>query len=220
MAETWTVRPIEPADTGSIVMRCWPEDAAARRRLFATQHTIGMAAWDGDVCVGQLHCYAVDFPTVENSDWPEWNQWWSGVEGFRAPRAGRAWCHACFHVGRTVAKARVDDSPDETYFGRGIGSALCRASMTWAHDAGYAAVVAPGSPPALPAFGTWAGGLPWTTYAKLGFTQVGTLGPPDELPAWARGESPPHVMAEVRGALAAGRDPATFVAQLMMLDMR
>ena len=92
--------------------------------------------------------------------------------------------------------------------------------MTWAHDVGYAAVVAPGSPPALPAFGTWAGGLPWTTYAKLGFTQVGTLGPPDELPAWARGESPPHVMAEVRGALAAGRDPATFVAQLMMLDMR
>jgi|SaaInl4_135m_RNA_FD_contig_51_1337537_length_2176_multi_6_in_0_out_0_2 hypothetical protein len=217
--DNWDVRPIAPADTSALVTRCWPDDPAAARRLFSAQATIGMAAWDGATCVGMLHCYAVDLPSLDSADWPTWNQWWSSVVGFDAPLSGRAWCHACFHVGRIVAQARIDDDPDASYFGRGIATALCRASVGWAKENGYAHVFGPGAPSALPAFSVWAGSLPWTTYAKLGFREVASLGSRDELPGWARGESPPHVMAQARDALAEGRSPADFVTRLMQFDL-
>ncbi len=178
-----------------------------------------MAAWDGGTCVGLLHCYAVDLPALANADWPAWNQWWPSVVAFDAPVSGKAWCHACFHVGRTVAQSQIDDDPDAAYFGRGIATALCSGSARWAEENGYAHVFGPGAPAGLPAFGVWAGGLPWTTYAKLGFREVATVGPRDELPGWARGESPPDVMIEARAALAGGREPAAFATRLMQLDL-
>ncbi len=101
------VRPVTRKDHDRIVLRCWPEPPAIER-LFETQQTIGMAAWEGDKCVGVLHCYAIAMPQWRNDDWPEWNAWW--LPGFQPESAakrdlglnGLAWAHACCHVGRTL----------------------------------------------------------------------------------------------------------------------
>ena len=102
------VRPIVPQELDRIPLRCWPERETLDR-LFADQGTIGMAAWEGDKCVGQLHCYRLVLPDGTNENWPQWSDWWAPISsGLGAARkagsqlVGPAWCHACFHVGRTL----------------------------------------------------------------------------------------------------------------------
>jgi GNAT superfamily N-acetyltransferase len=220
------VRPIAPQEVERIVLRCWPEDARALDRLFARQGTIGMAAWEGDVCAGTLHGYRVELPGGRNADWPAWNDWWSPMAGqVDLGLRGPAWCHACCHVGRTLARAAESDDPDRRYFGRGIGTALCQASVRWAWEQDYAAVLAMGAPAGLFSFAVWAGHLPWTTYARLGFEvaavgQGSSAGEGASLPAWAEGDSPPEVMAEVRAALATGRPATSFHERLMVFRLR
>lgn len=227
-----TVRPIEPEELDRIVLRCWP-DRDALDRLFIEQGTIGMAAWEGDKCVGMLHCYRVVLPDGSNEHWPEWNNWWSYEKWSEAARqavagvSGAAWCHACIHVGRTLESAQeefagapgIRKGTYPRYFGRGIGTALCQESIRWAREHSYAAVLAPGAPDGLFEFAIWAGGLPWTTYAKLGFEAIAVEGEGVELPEWAQGNSPPEVMAEVRAALAEGRRAREFHGRLMVLSL-
>jgi hypothetical protein len=87
------------------------------------------------------------------------------------------------------------------------------------------AVIAPSAPDNLFAYATWAGGLPWTSYAKLGFREVGSglrgwsVEEGEELPGWARGASPPEVMAQVKKALASGRSPGEIRGRLMVLEL-
>lgn len=280
-----TVRPIVPGELDRVVLRCWP-DRAAIDHLFTEQGTIGMAAWEGDVCVAQLHCYRVMLPDGVNKYWPEesGNNWWSGRKvhtewpawGPGMPGLavdGPAWCHACCHVGRTIEIFRretrrlvmslfeengrdaarilsalrkmyvehvslenVEDilteigrsgatelpsgDPDPRYLGRGIGTALCKASVRWAREHGYAAVLAPGAPEGLFEFAAWSGHLPWTRYAKLGFAVIGAEGADDNLPNWAKGDSPPEVMDQVNAALAAGRSRREIRERLMFLDLK
>ncbi|UCC68602.1 MAG: GNAT family N-acetyltransferase [Armatimonadota bacterium] len=238
-----TVRPIEPEHLDRIVLRCWP-DRDTLARLFAEQGTIGMAAWEGDKSVGLLHCYRVTLPDWTTDHWPQWSRWcpdptwWSeAARSANLALTGPAWCHACCHVGRTLESSQEEALPsgwdkgickgiDTRYLGRGIGTALCKASIQWARQHDYAAVVAPAPPNGLFKLLIWSGGLPWTSYAKLGFdiigyrTEVGwTTEPGDELPRWAQGDSPPEVMAEARAALAAGRPAREFRARLMALDL-
>ena len=52
--------------------------------------------------------------------------------------------------------------------GQGIGTALCRTSVRWAREHGYAAVLATGAPDGLFAYARWPGHMPWTAYARLG----------------------------------------------------
>ena len=115
---------------------------------------------------------------------------------------------------RSGSKRFVDTEP--RYYGRGIGTALCKTSAQWATDNGYATVVGPGAPEGLFRYALFAGGLPHTTYAKLGFRTLGLLGTEDELPWWAKGGSPPEVMQQVKEALQEGRSPESFHAQLMV----
>ena len=231
-----------------------------------------MAAWEGDRCVAQLHCYRVSLPDWRSDDWPEWNRWgpqaaWRAGLGLSGP----AWCHACLHVGRTLESdreetrelvlrfARKNDwdcnrtldelnalpgvsfskngmenimqelrssgrtafrTTEPGYYGRGIGTALCEASVRWAREHDYVAALAPGAPGGLFEFAVWSGHLPWTSYARLGFETVAVRGERDGLPGWAQGDSPPEVMAEVRAALATGRPPQEFHERLMLLDLR
>lgn len=63
------------------------------------------------------------------------------------------------------------------------------------------------------------GSLPWTAYAKPGFEVLAQKEEGAGLPAGAQGDSPPEVMAEVRGALAAGRAAHTFHGRAMVLDL-
>jgi GNAT superfamily N-acetyltransferase len=114
---------------------------------------------------------------------------------------------------RTGATRFVTDEP--RYYGRGMGTALCRASVEWARKNGYGAVVGTGAPADLFKFAVWSGNLPHTTYAKLGFETLGPTQPEGELPGWARGSSPPDVMRQVEEALAGGRAVDSFHCQLM-----
>jgi GNAT superfamily N-acetyltransferase len=247
------IRPIQPADLDRVVLRCWP-DRDALHRLFDEQGTIGMAAWEGDRCVAQLHCYRVPLPNGTNENWTVGGNWWDGKdsqmfaekESWRPGRlnlsyTGPAWCHSCFHVGRTLESFReemelkpscvaesIRKGREAGYSGRGIGTALCEESIRWARQHDYIAVLAPGAPDGLFQFATWAGHLPWKTYAKLGFETVDVLVHGDELLGWAQGErrglpeylvAPPEVMAEVQGALEAGRPERDFRERLMMLDL-
>ena len=216
-----SIRPIHLDELDRVPLRCWPERGILER-IFEDQGTIGMAAWEGEKCVAQLHCYRVLLPDQPNPYWPDHNNW-RPVEAWRndAPSGldlkGSVWCHACTHVGRTIEGNAADDRPDARYAGRGIGSALARASVQWAKEHDYIGVFAPGA--GLFAAGTWMGSLPLTTYAKLGFQAIGPQ-PEDALPDWAKGDSPPEVMAEVESALAAGRPPKDFHGRLMLLDLR
>jgi GNAT superfamily N-acetyltransferase len=90
-----------------VVLRCWPERAALDA-LFAEQGTIGMAAWEGERNVGQLHCYRVTLPGGENPHWPAWNRpwWWARRDALGL--SGPVWCHACLHVGRTLESSRQE----------------------------------------------------------------------------------------------------------------
>ncbi len=124
------VRPIRRSELGQVVIRCLP-DGGKIESLFKTQGTVGLAAWDDQTCVGLLHGYSLDLPGEMNTNWPEWSQpWWlSSVLGGTPPLTGCVWCHACCHVGRTLEASAVSDNPDPKYFGRGIGTALCKASI-------------------------------------------------------------------------------------------
>jgi GNAT superfamily N-acetyltransferase len=243
------VRPIEQAELDRIPLRCWP-DQRTLGRLFEEQGTIGMAVWDGERCVGQLHCYAVGMPDGTNELWTSGGNWWDANEQDQVftdcqrwgpglldlPVSGPAWCHACFHVGRTLDSYRRElesgwspDAPgvEAKYAGRGIATALCEESIRWARDHGYVAVLAPGAPDGLRAFASWAGHLPWTTYTKLGFEAVDEPDKDDEEPpGWARDPTPdvpdylvtpPSVATDVRRALDAGRPASRLRERLMLL---
>lgn len=224
------IGPIERTDLESVPLRCWP-DRETIEQLFDLQGTIGMAAWDGRDCVGQLHCYRVSLPDVHPSCRPECKDWWSeAAPQAGLPLRGPAWCLTCFHVGRTQDTFAREDSvseqakgilkgTDSRYHGRGIGGGLCKAAVQWAREHNYMAMLAPGAPVGMFTFATWAGHLPRSTYERLGFRAADTICEDDILPNWARGDSPPEVMAEVRKARADGRRRVEFHERLMVLDM-
>jgi GNAT superfamily N-acetyltransferase len=265
------VRPIAEDDLEWVPLRCWP-DRETIDRLMETQGTIGMAAWEGDRCVAQLHCYRCVLPDEMNKDWPKWNRpwWWSRTKTVLASLTGPGWCHACMHVGRTLetlcaealrksivekahddgwdadrtlaelrkyvpnvrdalamglieralSEQREDALPEEIdtrYFGRGIGTALCKASVEWAGEHGYAAVLGTGVPEGLFEHAVHAGRLPWTTYAKLGFREMAREAPGETLPKWAMNHGP--VEGEVRAAVVAGRPKSDLSDRLMVLRL-
>lgn len=233
-----TIRPIRLDEINRIPLRCWPEDDATLMRLFESQGTIGMAAWEGDRCVAQLHCYRVVLPHGDNPHWPAWNHWWNSswwsqmVQEAGLDLTGPAWCHACCHVGRTLetlqesassepgALPGICDGADSRYFGRGIGTALCQASMHWAWDHDYLAALALGAPQGLFEFAVAAGHLPWTTYTKLGYESLSLISAAAGFPRWTQGHGSSEVAAEAHAALAAGRSVRDFYERLMILDLR
>ncbi len=233
------IRPIKREELDQIPLRCWPEDHAILEKIIESQETLGIAAWEGDICVAQLHCYRINLPAKDNPHWPKWNHWWSSTWWAKVARkaqldlAGPAWCHACCHVGRTLESFQEEkqldatqDTPgirkgtDPEYFGRGIGTALCKASIKWAWEHDYAAILALGAPKGLFEFAIAAGHLPWTTYRKLGFESISLISDMAELPDWASGHGPPEINSEVQTALAAGRPITDFYERLMVLNLK
>jgi hypothetical protein len=201
------------------LLRCLP-DGGKIETLFKTQQSVGFGAWDKGKCIGQLHCYHIAPSEGDAGLWPPWSgpsyiaDILNGALSIPAP----VWCHACFHVGRSIDSFSRSDEPDARYFHRGIGTALARCSVDWARDHGYATVVAPGTPERLFEFSAWAGGLPWTTYVALGFREVIRTAP-DELPEWAS-FAPPDIMKAVARELEAGRPKSDFHSRIMVLSLR
>jgi hypothetical protein len=106
---------------------------------------------------------------------------------------------------------------------------LAQASVRWAKEHDYEAIIAPGTPDDLFSFSVLAGGLPWTAYQKLGFTDE-TFETNDELPDWVQGigppevikaiEAAPEVIKEVEAALAKGRPESELHSKLMVLRLK
>jgi GNAT superfamily N-acetyltransferase len=224
-APEFVIRPIESADLDRVSGACW-ESRETQARILDRQGILGMAAWQGSRCVGQLHAYRVTFPQWDDSHFPgygrtrpvSWPLGWpllaAREKGLRFD--GPVWGHACFHVGFADPEARC---ADRTFFGRGIGSVLCEASVQWARDHGYAAVLAQGGTKAAPEYNVWMGCLPWTTYARKGFVCVAQEEDGIQLPWWARGEAKPEVMQQMQEALAAGTPVDELCARAMVLRL-
>ena len=214
------VRPIRRDELGKVLIRCLP-DGYRIEMMFKTQEIIGISAWDGDKCIAQLHCYRLLLPHGTADLWPAWSRpsYVDGVLKGRLGISGPVWCHACFHVGRSIESFAQSDDPESRYFGRGIGTALAQASVRWAKERDYEAVIAPGTPDGLFSFSVLAGGLPWTAYQKLGFTDE-TFETNDDLPQWAKGNAPSEVMKEVEAALATGRPKRELHSKLMVLRLK
>ncbi len=223
------IRPALVSEMHSIPWRCWGNNAEVLRDLFVAQETIGIAAWEGEQCVGVAHTFRVQLPTTPDRLPDERLQYVlkSGFEGL-------AWCHACFHVGRTLQSYATElahlgnhdrqrtifDGTDQRYFSRGIGTALLQESVYWARQHGYQAVIAQGAPNSMFNFCVWAGMLPYTTYARLGFEAVNPPKEGDPAPDWVmQGDAPPEVLFEARAALRQGRPPYTLNTRLMILRL-
>ena len=214
------ISPIRREDLGKVLIRCLP-DGYRLEKLFKTQEIIGIGAWDGDKCIGQLHCYRLILPHGSADLWPAWSRpsYVDGVLNGCLGISGPVWCHACFHVGRSIESFAHSDDPDSRYFGRGIGTALAQVSVHWAKEHDYEAVIAPGTPDGLFSFSVLAGGLPWSTYQTLGFTDE-TFETDDDLREWAKGNAPPELMKDVEAALATGRPKREFHSKLMVLRLK
>jgi hypothetical protein len=218
-----TVRPIERSDLDRVAGACW-ESRETQHRLLEAQGILGMAAWQGSQCVGQLHCYRVTLPQWDDSNFPGYGRskpvGWPLGWPLLAARAkglhfdGPVWGHACFHVGFAAPDAH---RPDRQFFGLGIGTQLCEASVRWAREHGYAAVLGHGGTKAAPEYNVWMGCLPWTTYARMGFECVAQEEGGQQLPWWAKGEASPEVMKQVQEALQAGHKADELCARLMAL---
>lgn len=224
------ISPIRREDLGKVLIRCLP-DGGRIETLFKTQEIIGFCAWDGDKCIAQLHCYRLILPHGSTDLWPDWSRpsYMNGLLNGCLDISGPVWCHACFHVGRSIESFAQSDDADSRYFGRGIGTALAQASVRWAKEHDYEAVIAPGTPDDLFSFSVLAGGLPWTAYQKLGFKDE-TFETNDELPDWVQGigppevikaiEAAPEVIKEVEAALAKGRPESELHSKLMVLRLK
>lgn len=217
------VRPIGREDLDCISGACW-ENRETQIRLLEQQEILGMAAWQEDTCVGSLHCYRVSLPDWNDTNFPgygrkrpvSWPLGWPLVAAKEKGLsfAGPVWGHACFHVGFAGPAAKRADS---AYFGRGIGTALCEASVRWARENEYAAVIAQGGTKAAPEYNVWMGCLPWTTYRRMGFECLAQEAEGRELPWWAKGEASPETMKQVQECMDAGTDASELCTRLMVL---
>jgi GNAT superfamily N-acetyltransferase len=215
------IRPIELKDLDRIAGTCW-ENRQTQIRLLELQEILGFGAWEEDACVGLLHCYSVSLPQWDDSNFPGYGRanlvsWPLGWPLLAAKEKGLefrpVWGHACFHVGWTLGAPRADPK----YFGRGIGTALLKASVKWAREHDYAGIIAHGGTKVAPAYNVWMGCLPWTTYSSMGFQCVAMEEDGKQLPWWTKNEEQPELMAQVREAIAAGRGYDELCARLMIL---
>lgn len=222
--DVWAIRPIVASDLDDVSGMCW-EDRETQMKILEKQGILGFGAWDDEgICVGQLHGYAVSLPGWDESVFPgyarnrleDWPLGWPLLavreQGFEFD--GTVWGHACFHVGVLPGTWNATSA----YFERGMGTALLEASVMWAKDHNYAAIIAHGGPKIVPAYNTMMGCMPWTAYAKLGFETKAFEEDAERLPWWVETKGD-EIKSQVDQALIEGHALEDIVARLMLLHL-
>jgi len=219
----YEVRPITAEALDRVNAKCW-EGRDAQLRILERQEILGFGAWDGGECVAQLHGYRVNLPEFDTSPFPgyarnrleDWPLGWPLL----AARAkgisydGPVWGLACFHVGLLPGAG----DPDSRYFRKGIGTALMNASVRWAGERGYAAVLAHGGSNVLSEYNIWMGSLPWKVYGAAGFASVAVEEGAARLPWW-RDKAYPEFRRQIDEALAQGFAPDDLCARCMIREL-
>jgi len=216
----FTVRPITRDDLALIPSKCW-QSAEVQQILLQEQNILGFAAWDADQCIGSLHCYRVMPPAWDSPLFPEygrrephaWPLGWPLQAAQKHGISGPLWCNACFHVG---LKLGFRDA-DPTLFRRGIGKALCRASLLWAQGNRYAAVLGIAGSNAIPDYNVMMGCLPVKVYEELGFRSLAWECEDNQLPWWTDKFSP-AVAEQVQQVLKNGGSARDVCARAMLFS--
>lgn len=222
--QSFEIRPIAEESLDSVNPKCW-ENRETQRRILSKQGILGFGAWDdAGVCIAQLHCYEVRLPDWDDTVFPGYarnrlEDWPLGWPLLAARDKGLAylkpvWGLSCFHVGLLPG---VFDA-DPRYSHRGIGSALLNASVSWALDHEYAAVLAHGGSHILPQYNVWMGCLPWKAYYAVGFKTIAFEEDAKRLPWW-KAKDHPELIRQLEEELTRGRALEDLCARCMVLEL-
>ena len=223
----YIIKPITLSNLEAVNQDCW-QSRDAQLKLLSRQEILGFGAFIDGVCVGSLHCYKIESIDIDDSlfpnyarnrleDWPlGWPLLALKAKGIVFSRP--IWGHACFHVGRLVNTHHSD----ATYISKGIGTALLEASIDWAKEHNYAAVVAHGGSKKVSEYNMIMGCLPYTTYERYGFKVVAIEENGQKAPWWTTvGESwdDEKLQAQLKAAYVDNIDFSDIAARLMVLNI-
>jgi GNAT superfamily N-acetyltransferase len=125
-----------------------------------------MLAFEAARHVGQLQ-FLPYVPGTTSPDGINDPLYWMDFGNHAPPLPERTLALFCFHVGQLEAGA----ARDPRYFGRGMGTGLLDATLAWARDSGFGAIVAKATPATWP-IPRFMGGMPAGVYASRGFERA------------------------------------------------
>jgi hypothetical protein len=158
-------RLLERADIDDVPLSC----QGSREQVVDRIDAIGssaMLAFEGARHVGQLQFR----PYVSGTASPDGINdplYWMDFGGHAPPLPERTLALFCYHVGQ------LEDggARDSQYFGRRMGTDLLDATLVWARESGFQAVVAKATPATWP-IPQFMGGMPSGVYASRGFEEA------------------------------------------------
>jgi hypothetical protein len=158
-------RLLERADLDEVPVSC----QGAREQILERIAEIGssaMLAFEGARHVGQLQFR----PYVSGTTSPDGINdplYWMDFGDRAPPLPERTLALFCYHVGQ------LEDggARDPRYFGRRMGTELLDATIAWARESRFRAIVAKAVPPVWP-IPQFMGGMPPGVYASRGFEQA------------------------------------------------
>jgi len=164
---------MEVSDFG-VVECCHWQSADHVRNYQEKQGIASMLAFQGQRCVGQLYLQEYDPAFRDPKGWIGHRPFADFQIAEPLGLNGRFLTLGCYHVGW-----RPDWSKDESLWGRGIGTALLRAVITWYHeqhaiDGLMSWGLVAGSHELL----QWMGQMPHTVYRRFGFQVIKALHDP------------------------------------------
>jgi len=155
-------RLLERADIEDVPLSC----QGTREQIVERIAEIGssaMLAFEEARHVGQLQ-FRPYVPGATSPDGINDPLYWMDFGGHAPPLPERTLALFCYHVGQ------LEDggARDPQYFGRRMGTDLLDATLVWARESGFQAVVAKATPPTWP-IPQFMGGMPSGVYASRGF---------------------------------------------------
>lgn len=220
--DEFEIRPITSGCLDHINSKCW-DNRETQLRLIDAQEILGFGAWNtSDNCIAQLHCYSVMLPDWDDCNFPYYARkrlqdcplGWPLLSALSKNISydNPVWLLSCFHVG--LLQGTSDSDP--RYYNKGIGKALLTASVRWAEEHGYSAVLGHGGSGILPMYNIWMGSLPWTAYKAVGFDALALEEDGLRLPWWK--DMNPDLVRQINSAMLSGHDLKEICARCMILE--